>query len=68
VIAEFERLLSEREFSEQKYVTALSNLNVAQTEAQRQSRYLAAYVGPTLAESPERPQRLLCSPCWSGPF
>lgn len=59
VIAEFERLLSEREFSEQKYVTALSNLNVAQTEAQRQSRYLAAYVGPTLAESPERPQRPL---------
>jgi capsular polysaccharide transport system permease protein len=59
VIAEFERLLAEREFSEQKYATALSNLNVALTEAQRQSRYLAAYVGPTLAESAEHPQRPL---------
>jgi len=59
VIAEFERLLSDREFSEQKYATALNNLNIAQTEAQRQSRYLAAYVGPTLAESPEHPKRIL---------
>lgn len=59
VIAEFERLTVEREFAEQKYATALGNFDAAQTEAQRQSRYLAAYVGPTLAESAEHPKRLL---------
>ena len=59
ILAEFERLTVEREFAEQKYATALSNLNISQTEAQRQSRYLAAYVGPTLAESAKYPQRIL---------
>jgi capsular polysaccharide transport system permease protein len=28
-------------------------------EARRQSRYLAAHVSPTLAESPQYPQRLM---------
>lgn len=59
VIAEFERLIVDREFAEQKYAAALANFDRAQTEAQRQSRYLAAYVGPTLAESAEHPQRSL---------
>lgn len=57
VIAEFERLMVEREFAENKYTSALSNFDAAQANAQRQSRYLAAYVQPTLAESPEYPRR-----------
>jgi capsular polysaccharide transport system permease protein len=65
VVAEFERLTVDREFAEQKYAAALSNFDNAQTEALRQSRYLAAYVGPTLAESAEYPRRtllfLMCS-------
>ena len=59
MVAEFERLLVEREFAEQKYATAVANFDRAQTEAQRQSRYLAAYVGPTEAESAIYPRRLL---------
>ena len=59
VVAEFERLIVEREFAEQKYASALANFDRAITEAQRQSRYLAAYVGPTLAESAEHPRRFL---------
>ena len=44
MVARFEQLLVEREFAEQKYATAVANFDRAQTEAQRQSRYLAAYV------------------------
>jgi capsular polysaccharide transport system permease protein len=59
LVAEFERLSVEREFAEQAYIAALSAFTSARAEAERQSRYLAAYVRPTLAESPTRPQRLL---------
>ncbi|WP_205965534.1 sugar transporter [Pseudorhodobacter turbinis] len=59
VVAEFERLIVDREFAEQQYATALASFDRAQTEAQRQSRYLAAYVGPTMAESAEHPRRML---------
>jgi capsular polysaccharide transport system permease protein len=57
VVAEFERLIVERQFAESKYTSALSNFDSARANAQRQSRYLAAYVQPTLAESPEYPRR-----------
>jgi capsular polysaccharide transport system permease protein len=59
LVSEFERLNVEREFAEQKFTNALSNFDSAQAEAQRQSRYLAAYVQPTLAESAEFPRRAL---------
>ena len=59
VVAEFERLTVEREFAENKYTSALSNFDAAQANAQRQSRYLAAFVRPTLAESAEYPRREL---------
>ena len=59
LVAEFERLSVEQEFSEQKYTNALSNFDLAQTEAQRQSRYLASYLQPTLAERAEYPRRAL---------
>lgn len=56
-VAEFERLSVDREFAEQGYVAALSAFDGARAEANRQSRYLASYIAPTLAERPEFPQR-----------
>ncbi len=58
-VAEFERLTVDREFAEQAYVAALSAYDGARAEANRQSRYLAAYIQPTLAERAEFPQREL---------
>jgi capsular polysaccharide transport system permease protein len=57
LVAEFERLLVDREFAEQAYLSALGAHDVALAEARRQSRYLAAYIEPTRAESAEYPQR-----------
>lgn len=61
VIGEFERLTVDLEFAETKYTNALSNYDGALATAQRQSRYLAAFVSPTLAESPAYPVRWLLS-------
>lgn len=59
LVAEFERLTVDREFAEEAYKLALSAHDAAQAEAQRQSRYLAAHIEPTLAESSEYPQKPL---------
>ncbi|NAZ38178.1 sugar transporter [Rubellimicrobium sp. CFH 75288] len=58
-VAEFERLSVDREYAEATYTAALSAYDLARAEANRRSRYLAAYVRPTLAERAEYPQRLL---------
>lgn len=58
-IAEFERLAIDREIAEQSYAASLGAFDVALAEANRQSRYLAAYIQPTLAERAEFPQRPL---------
>lgn len=57
-VGEFERLGVEREFAERAYVAALTAYDNARAEAQRKSRYLAAYVAPTLAETAEYPRRI----------
>jgi capsular polysaccharide transport system permease protein len=57
LLGEFERLTVDREFAEAAYVAALTAFDAAQAEAQRQSRYLAAYVEPTLAEEARYPRR-----------
>ncbi|MEM0937180.1 MAG: capsule biosynthesis protein [Pseudomonadota bacterium] len=57
LVGEYESLIVDREFAEQAYLTALTNFDSAQAEAQRQSRYLAAHIQPTLAESAEYPRR-----------
>lgn len=59
LVGEYERLAVDREFAERTYLAALAAYDSAQIEAQRKSRYLAAYIKPTLAERPEYPQRLL---------
>lgn len=57
LIAEFESLVVDREYAEQTYRAALTALDVARSNSNRQSRYLAAYSNPTVAESSEFPQR-----------
>ncbi|MEO0465144.1 MAG: sugar transporter [Pseudomonadota bacterium] len=59
VLSEFERLTVDREFAEQAYLAALSAHDSALAEAQRKSRYLAAYITPTLPEEALYPQRLI---------
>ncbi|WP_289043993.1 sugar transporter [uncultured Aliiroseovarius sp.] len=59
LVGEYERLAVEREFAEKTYLAALAAYDAAKIEAQRKSRYLAAYIKPTLAERAEYPQRLL---------
>jgi capsular polysaccharide transport system permease protein len=57
LIAEFERLTVDREYAEELYFASLTALEVARDEAVRQSRYLATYITPTLAEEAAYPKR-----------
>ncbi|MBV7397342.1 capsule biosynthesis protein [Mameliella alba] len=57
LFGEYERLVVDREFAEQSYTSALATYDASLADARRQSRYLAAYVRPTLAESARFPQR-----------
>lgn len=57
LFGEYERLVVDREFAEKSYTTALASYEAALAESRRQSRYLAAYVQPTLAESARYPER-----------
>lgn len=55
-IADFERLTVDNEIAQQSYITALAAYDGAVAQANRQSRYIAAYIQPTLAEKSEYPQ------------
>lgn len=57
VVGQFEALMADREFAEAAYVAARSTYDLAQSEALRQSRYLAAWQQPSLALSAEYPRR-----------
>lgn len=57
LLTQFESLAVDREFAEQSYLAALAAYEQAQAEARRKSRYLAAYIEPTLAERAEFPRR-----------
>lgn len=57
LVGEYERLVVDREFSEQAYVSALASYDSALAESRRKSRYLAAYMQPTLAETAQYPKR-----------
>lgn len=73
LIAEYESLSVDREFAEQTYRAALAALDIARANAARQSRYLASYIQPTLADEAEFPKRftllgltaLVLLLCWS---
>ncbi|MCB1355409.1 MAG: sugar transporter [Maritimibacter sp.] len=57
LLAEYEGLVVDREYSEGAYAAALAALDGARANAARQSRYLATYLKPTVPERPEYPQR-----------
>lgn len=58
VVGQFEGLMVDRHFAEQTYTAALAAYDLARAEAQRQSRYLAAFVQPTLPTKAEYPERI----------
>ncbi len=61
VISEYEVRKVDLEFAENAYVSALSAFEQAQIEAQRQARFLAPHIEPTLSVEPQYPQRALLS-------
>lgn len=57
IVGRYEGLAVDREFAERTYTATLAAYDTARAEAARQSRYLAAYVKPTIAREPEFPER-----------
>lgn len=57
LLAEYEGLLVDRQFAEESYRASLAAVDIARANAARQSRYLAAFIEPTLPETAEFPQR-----------
>ncbi|SHI07532.1 capsule biosynthesis protein [Marivita hallyeonensis] len=57
VVGAYEALVADRDFAERAYAAARGAYDLAQAEARRQSRYLAAWQAPTLPETAEYPQR-----------
>lgn len=58
LLAQYEELVVRREIAEQSYRFALTSMESARADAARQSRYLAAYITPTLPQTPSHPDRL----------
>ncbi len=58
LIGEYERLIVDQTFAEQSYTAALAAYDSSLAQGRRQSRYLAAHVRPTLAESSVHPERI----------
>jgi len=57
LVGQYEVLSVDRQFAETSYTAALASYESARAEAVRQSRYLASYIRPTLAQEAEFPQR-----------
>ncbi|MDM7458914.1 MAG: sugar transporter [Paracoccus sp. (in: a-proteobacteria)] len=57
LVGRFESLTVDRQFAETSYTAALAAYENARAEAMRQSRYLAPYIRPTLAQDAEFPER-----------
>ncbi len=57
LLSEFERLAVDRQFAEEAYTGALAAFDTARAEARRKSRYLAAHIKPTRAETAQFPKR-----------
>ncbi|QDC11474.1 sugar transporter [Oceanicola sp. D3] len=57
LIGQYEALAVDQKFAEEAYVATLAAYDVAVADGQRQSRYLATYIEPELAETPLFPRR-----------
>ena len=58
LVSQYEALSVDLNFAEESYVLSLGAYNTAVAEAQRQSKYLAQYIEPTLPQTPQYPQRI----------
>ncbi|MBB6511099.1 capsular polysaccharide transport system permease protein [Rhizobium soli] len=56
---QYEKLETQRQFSERAYTAALGGLEKARIEASSKERYMAAFIKPTLPELAQYPNRLL---------
>lgn len=54
---EYERLAADRDMAQAAHMTTLAAFDMTRSEAQRQSRYLAAFTAPTRAQSATHPDR-----------
>ncbi|WP_179381623.1 sugar transporter [Jannaschia marina] len=59
LLRQYEALQVEQEFAQETYRAALTALDSARSNAERQHLYLATYISPTLAQRAEYPRRLL---------
>lgn len=57
LVGRYEELAVDQDFAEQAYVAALTAYDAASAEARRKTRYLAAHVHPTRAETSTKPDR-----------
>ena len=57
LIDRYQPLVLEEELANQRYASALSSLEAARAEAQRQQRYLIAFVPPQLPDEATEPRR-----------
>lgn len=58
IISDYEGLVVDREFAENRYLSALASLEAARIRAEGKSRYLVAFSPPTLPEESIWPRRL----------
>lgn len=66
LVSEYEALSVDLEYAQNNYLAALGTHDAAAVDAQRQSRYLATYETPTLADSAQYPQRAMLVMLISG--
>jgi capsular polysaccharide transport system permease protein len=59
LLASYEELVVEREFAEKAYVSALSSLERARADADRQQRYLVTFISPAKPEDALYPKRVV---------
>ncbi|MDQ7263533.1 hypothetical protein NM680_17175 [Paracoccus sp. PS-1] len=59
VVDEYTKLQLDLELAEKSYALALSGVEGARAKSEQDSRYLATFVEPTLAETATRPRRLM---------
>lgn len=62
VLSDFEEVQIEQEFAQEAYTLALASLEAARAEANRNQRYLAIFVQPTLPQEAKYPQAHLVIP------
>ncbi|WP_237152650.1 hypothetical protein [Oryzibacter oryziterrae] len=60
-LSTYQALMTEEEFAQKAYVSALSSLEISRAEAGRDQRYLATFVEPSLPQDAVLPRRLVNS-------